>query len=302
MLYFTDQHVQRARNHRKQSPLKEAWDQLDNAPDSPLARVQWYGLRYRFQADSESGEAGNAALRDVLQAAPPDDPWEAPAHYLAVAHCIALLRDHPAYDAQTLPVFLTSIHTPEGERTLVESIWWLALDTAVAILTADSDRLADCVTGFKVFINEAVHPEGYLPQAVEVAPETASLQAQIRAVQGLVLIAEMASHAGHDLWRYEQRGVSILTATTYPLYYYFYPENWPWNGEKWKPSDGVPEDAVKAIFRQHAGFLEMIASRYDRPLKAVSLILDDLRPVVDVYGGGLVTLSHAKPRRRGLFG
>jgi len=122
-------------------------------------------------------------------------------------------------------------------------------------------------------------------------------------VQALTLIAEMAANSGINLWTHDKRGVSVLTAVTYPLYYYFYPEKWPWNGEQWKPSDGVELETAQNLFRQHAAFLELAAPRYSTPLKAIQMILDEIRPVYDRDGGGLLTLSHAAPKRkrRGLF-
>jgi hypothetical protein len=56
------------------------------------------------------------------------------------------------------------------------------------------------------------------------------------------------------------------------------------------------------LFREHAGFLEIIAEHYKPPLKAIQMIHDDLRPIFDPFGGGLTTLTHAPAPRRGLFG
>nr|MCU0476272.1 hypothetical protein [Anaerolineae bacterium] len=109
--------------------------------------------------------------------------------------------------------------------------------------------------------------------------------------------AEVAAHAGIDLWGYELRSVSLMTAAFYPLYYYYYPEKWKW-------AEGISIDAAQQMFRQNAAFLEIINRR--RPnVHAINLIVDELRPIIDPLGGGAVTLTHhpaPPPKRRGWFG
>jgi hypothetical protein len=54
------------------------------------------------------------------------------------------------------------------------------------------------------------------------------------------------------------------------------------------------------LYREHGAFLEMV-NRRARP-RTIQTLLDELRPCFNATGGGLTTLTHALPARRGLFG
>jgi hypothetical protein len=116
---------------------------------------------------------------------------------------------------------------------------------------------------------------------------------QLLTAQALVLMAEAAQHVGVDLWGYESRGVSAVTAASYLIFYYYYPQKWRWDKD-------LVEDDVQPLLRRHAGFLEMVYRR--RPLRDFQVLLKALRPVYDVWGGGLTTLTHGAPLRRGWLG
>ncbi|MFW5692001.1 MAG: alginate lyase family protein [Chloroflexota bacterium] len=312
-LTFTDWHVQRARQNRRKVPYERAWEQLTGPSDQidgagGSVRLLLQAMVYRFNADVTSG----AQAVDGLQMVAPDQvvpDLGALAETGLLAQVFELLRDHPAWTATVLNTWqdgfrtrLEVLNNQTDADDVVQALWLGVVNTAGGILL-DDERYFDAGTNALIHaIDEEVHPEGYLRRAVRVNPETQSLLNQVLAVQAMVLIAEMASHAGRDLWRYDNRGVAVTTATTYPLYYYFYPEQWRWHGDEWRPSEGVRPDDAQAIFKQHAGFLEIANNHYDKPLKAIRLMLDDLRPVFDPYGGGPVTLSHGLLVRRGLFG
>jgi hypothetical protein len=114
--------------------------------------------------------------------------------------------------------------------------------------------------------------------------------------QALILTAEAAAHAGTNLWDFQHRSISAMTPTPYLLYYYYYPEKWRWDV-------GLEGEDVKALYRRHAGFWEMAQHR--APNRDRKILLDELRPIYDTWGGGLTTLTHCNetaPKRRGLFG
>lgn len=306
-LTFNQQAVDQARKHNRRVPFQAAWEYLRaDAPHDPLACLLWNAQRWRLDGDQAAGMQAAVDLDSHLSVADGASLWEALARSITLAQCIELLRDHPAHQVDTWRtrldervIRLNSAPDP----SFVESLWQMALNAAAGVVLEDAARFEGAWSDFRRIVGEGIHPEGYLPQAVERYPEVESLTNQLRAVQALVLCAEIARHAGTDLWGYSVRGVSIITATTYPLYYYFYPEKWPWNGEQWKPSDGVPLETAARLFRENSGFLEIVNHHYGaRPLKAIRMILDDIRPVYDVYAGGLTTLTHGVPERRGLFG
>ncbi len=305
-LIFTETHIQRARKHKKDAPFFLAWSRLnDYQPQPGLDALLWAGLRYRFNADADAGERGAAQIASILGDI--DKPYMVQLREaFTISQVFELLREHPALAnaeawLKQYRDYIAALDQPT--ESIVAQLWLAVVHTAAGIVLEDEGWLQVGMDAFKRTIDEDLHPEGYLRRAVIVDPEAESLRNQVLCVQALALIAEMAATAGHDLWSYDNRGVSVTTATTYPLYYYFYAEQWRWNGSEHRPSEGVAPDEAQAIFRESAGFLEIINGRYDKPLKAVKLILDELRPVYDVYGGGLTTLSHGLlEKRRGLFG
>jgi hypothetical protein len=180
---------------------------------------------------------------------------------------------------------------PEA-RNVVETIWAALLSIAAGVVLERQPAFEAGAVIYRSVVDHGIRPEGYLPAVVEGDDGFFNL---LLAVKGLILMAEAARHVGVDLWGYHNRGVSAVTAGLYPLYFYFYPEKWPW---------GEPPalEAAQAFVREHAGVLEMLNRQIGRPTKAIDLILKDARPVFDAYGGGPTTLTHAPPPRRGLFG
>jgi hypothetical protein len=223
--------------------------------------------------------------------------FDALAAAITLAQGFELVRDHPAWspDSQSawsgrfagLGDFLN--RQPET-ITLVERIWIGLLNVAVGIVLEDETRLQAGADVYRQVIDNDIRPEGYLTLAVE-GGDGGSLWRQMLAVGGLVLTAEAAAHVGLDLWNYTSRGISVVTAASYLIYYYYYPDQWRW--------DTLTEADTKQLFKEHGGFLEMV-NRHARP-KDIKLLFDDLRPFYNLTGGGLTTLSHALSARRGLF-
>lgn len=310
-LLFTQATIERVQKYSKRDPFKPALEILtgeETTPEAPLLELQLAALRYRLLDDDASAQRALSLLETHIPFSPLDElpAWDALTETFILAQAFEMLREYPAYTGQGafLDSFFSRISALNEriyEPTIVEQLWLAVVNTTAGIVLEREPIFKRGTDVYEHVISAEVHPEGYLPQAVE-APETESLTNQILAAGALVLIAEMAACADVDLWAYEVRGVSVLTATTYPLYYYFYPDKWKWNGEKWRPSDGVPEDVAQNIFKQYGGFLEIANHRYDKPLKALTMILDDTRPMVDPLAGGIPTLTHAQPQRRGLFG
>lgn len=326
-LFFTDKHRQQAKQQRARAPLDAAWSALASLPESDLHTGVKGGLadaiRWSFAEDRAGGERAIALVDAILRTSPvkPSADWLADRRQtVALAQMVALLRGHPAAathherwgEALTAHVTAQQPAQPEGDtdagETVVLRLWTGLAKLAVGVVTANQDGIDAGSAVFRAVIDDDVHPEGYIAEAVETRAAD-GLRNQVLCAQALVLLAEAGTHAGRDLWSYEKRGVSARTAATYPLYYFFYPEQWPWGDKTWKRGEGLQQetldlDTAQAIFREHAGWLEILNAHYGpRPLKAVRLLLDELRPIYDAYGGGLTTLSHGfVERRRGLFG
>jgi hypothetical protein len=316
-LFFSQPNIDAARQARDRAPLNAAWDYLLSAePELPLARLQLDGLRWRFDSDTERGAAGVAALDTLLPEVPPDEqPLLAGLQdSVVLAQAIELVRDHPEA-ASRLPNWCDLLAERSAyldqrvvEPNIAEVLWQAALWAAAGVVLERDDLFQGAANTFRGAVDDEIHPEGYLPAAVDSGSAAANLSMQLQCVKALVLIAEMGRHAGVELWDYDNRGVSINTAMLYPLYYYFYPDQWRWVKEVFKgghkiEAETLDEADAEAIFRANCGPLELINRHHgQRPQRAVRMILDDLRPIYDLYGGGLTTLTHALAERRGLFG
>ncbi len=291
-LYFTSQHVETARRHRKRDPFRAAWENLEAQapPHKNLAFAQWAGFRYRFMDDSSAGERGASVLIPLLQSLDNGDVLT----LLTAVQCVELLRDHPAAQSQ-LPVALKLLEQAEValnlSGTYLDNLWGAAATLALGVALEDMERVEHAAAVYRATVDEDIHPEGYIRPVVEEA-DGQTFNRQFEAVAALTFTAEAAWHIGLNLWEYNNRGVSLVTAATYLVFYYHFPEKWRWE-------EGLTADKVQPLFAQHGGFMEML-NKYTPP-RQIGTLLDDLRPIYDVYGGGFTTLSHGVVQRRGLF-
>jgi len=305
-LYFTSEHVETARKNRdrdrRRTPFAAAWDLLLNGnvpPDTPGA-IQWNGLRYRFDDNLDAGEQAVIDLQNSVgfHLDSNANVFDALALHIALGQCAELVRDHPAWTPDSQAAWLQryaaqadAFDRIEDPVRIVEQVWRGLANVVSGIVLEDESRLQTGAAVYRQVIDSEIRPEGYLPAAVE-GGDGSSLYRQLFSVSGLVLMADAASHVSLDLWGYTSRGISAVTAASYLIYYYYYPDQWRW--------DAVAESEATPLFREHGAFLEMV-NRHAHP-KDLTLLLDDLRPLYNLTGGGLTTLSHALPARRGLFG
>lgn len=307
-LYFTPDHVQQARDYRKRSPFARAWDALHATATPPqmdvIGGVVWHGLRWRFDDDSEAGEQAVGNLEAGLTQINRTDilPFDRVVRAVALAHGAEMLCDHPAWQPTDRLRWL------DGLRGVVRDLnepllgaaathdgdtWLTLLNIAAGVATEDESLFDAGIAAYKRIIG-GVHPSGYIPQVVEADD---GFHRFLATVHGLILAAEAASQVGVDLWNYNARGVSVVTAGLYPLYYYYYPEQWPWMPDE----SGIEMETAHEVFQQHVAYLEILNRHIGKPTKAIDLILNELRPVNNIYGGGLTTLTHGVRKRR-LFG
>ncbi len=298
-LFFGPEHVRAARRDHDRSPLREAWARLQEpAPAGALAAAHWDGLRWRFSDDLDAGERAVQALQQGAGwEDAPASSFEQCGRALALAQTFEMVRDHPAFPASASAAWLEQFAdyvaalsaTPPA--SLVEQIGLGAVAAAAGVVLERSDLLEAGADIFRRTVRDEVRPEGYLPALVE-AGDGRGMERQLQAVAALTLTAEAAAQAGLDLWGYSARGVSLVTAGAYLIYYYYYPEAWRWDA-------GQTPDAP-GLFRRWGGFLEML-NRRARP-RDIRLLLDELRPIYQLDGGGLTTLTHGVSARRGWFG
>lgn len=297
-LYFSPEHVKAARDQRDQVPFEAAWKLLNEHEETGIQAGLWLGLRHRFQEDALAGEQAIESLLEYMsQGLNPDMTYvDALQETLTQAQTFELLRDHAAL-ADQMDAFLTPfeariayLNNLEYTRSYVETVVLAHVNLVAGIVLERDDLFQAGVQVYQTIVNEDIHPQGYIPKAVD-ANDGGGLLRQMMVVSALVQMAEAARHAGTDLWGYSSRGVSVMTPFSYLLYYYFYPEKWRWDSE-----------VTNEPFKEYGAFLEFVNHHaYPKDLKS---ILDELRPLYDACGGGLTTLSHGMAGRpkRGLFG
>ncbi len=297
-LYFTPEHVKTARDQRDQVPFDAAWKLLHEHEETGVQAGLWLGLRYRFNDDALAGEqAIHSLLEFMSHGLDPEMTYvDALQETLIQAHAFELVRDHAAL-AEGAATFLAAfearvvyLNNLEYERSYVESAMLGHVLLVAGIVLERDDLYQAGVQVYERMVREDIHPQGYIPKAVD-ANDGGGLLRQMIVVSTLVQMAEAAQHTGTDLWGYSYRGVSVMTAFSYLLYYYFFPEKWRWD-----------KDVTNDPFREYGAFLEFVNHHaYPKDLKP---ILDELRPLYDACGGGLTTLSHGMTGRpkRGLFG
>lgn len=324
-LIFTQEQVQAARQNRQNPPFSAAWDkfQLTEADGDSSAAINLDALRWILADDATAADRAGAEL----------DTWNAPdvsfsvidsaRRLFAVTQALAMLRGHTALTdsrlSRTFDVIETALTALDARAGAVHERTWLMAVRLAAGVAANRDAVRDAAAEDFRDIVAMINPNGYVLSLVE-SKDDESLVRTVQFAHALVLAAEVGELAGLGLWSFEYRRVGAMTAALYPLYYYYYPEKWPWRlnspfeigrkstrKERALFSEGdIALEATQAIFKAHAAFLEIINLRTAAsPVRAITLILDELRPVTDLLGGGAVTLTHAlppPPKRRGLFG
>ncbi len=311
-LYFSNENIQRARTQQNDDTGADVWAILRQRKPLDLMEIaQWSGLLFRFADDVD---AGSRAVEILQQGATwePGSKVDQIATLMTWAQCFEMVRDHPQFgkSATWLEHFAEAVSIANAERKAlyVEQVWLNALNMAASIVLEDEHLFTRAATTFKEIIQRDVHPDGYIRPAAE-GEKGLSLHRMLLTAQALILTAEAASHVGEDLWTFSERGVSALTPTPYLLYYYYYPEKWRWDADiegNEVPAEGdslLSVADIQALYRRHGGLWEMAQRRSFS--KDRQMLLNDLRPVVDVWGGGLVTLTHGfgepTKRRFGLF-
>ncbi len=303
-LYFTPEHIKTARQNANREPFKTAGERLASftftgAPHP--ADLLMAGLIRRFFENETVGERAInplIAATDRTRAAHVSDLDEI-GDLLTLAHSFECLRDHAAFNQAHIALWLDAFaarvddaNTRSENASPLETLWLALLNVAAGIVLEDEARFQAGVDVFTATIREDVRPQGFIPKAVDGA-DGGSMRRQVLSSAALVLMAEAAAHVGVDLWSYAVRGVSAATTAIYPIYYFYTVEKWTWDAV-------VTVEDVQAIFRAHGGYLEIVHRRTG--LKDIRTVLDDLRPVWDARGGGLTSLTHGIPIRRGLFG
>ncbi len=295
-LFHSDEQLSLARDNREREPVASALRWLSKPAAEPLQTAYRAAMRYQFFAD---GAAAAIALEQLGKAE------MAAAAVINLARCktllgwltvAAMLRQHARWhtlQSQLLPAILAALAgLPAADDPLAE-IWQGALRLGAGIVFEHEPSTRLGAAAYRMAVDDVIHPEGFLKGIVDVDVESgeSTYAKQVSGTCALTLMAEMGSQAGLNLWSYENRGVSPVTAATYLLYYYYYPERWRWS-EKLTVAD------TAAVIASEGAFIEVVNRR--QPLRGIEYLLAEMRPLFSAAGGGLTSLTHglAPPKKR----
>ena len=287
-LFHTEADLQLARSNRQREPIRGALARLEKPDADPLIAAHLSALRGQLHDDLEAGaQAADAINQTSLFTSDDLDGMKRALGWLTVA---AMLRHHPAWQ----PAWRTE--TAAGLKRLSEGddrlrqLWLGALTLAAGILRENADDIERGAATYRQTVDQWIHPEGYLKGIADLADAPGRYEAQVSGVCALVLLAEMAGRAALDLWNYDSRAVSVITAVTYTHYYYFFPEKWRWEA-------GLSRERTAEVMRREGAFMELVNRR--APPQGIEHFLAEQRPLFCVWGGGLTTLTHSlKPEKK----
>lgn len=287
-LFFSTADLQLARDNLQREPVRSASVLLDSPAPEPLAKAQILALRYVLRGQREDGDAALAALRELATA----EGAARVAVYqqaLGLLSTLAMLRDVPGVD-NALDAAIASLPLPLPDDDVLATFWAAVVAMALGCLRADDAHIDRAAATYRRAIDQHIHPEGYIRGLVDMEHKLAgrhSYQRQLSATCALVLIAEMASQRGLNLWAYDKRAVSIHTAAAYTHYYYYFPERWRWG-------EGLTRAHTETVMRREGAFYELVNRQ--QPPRGIEALFAEQRPLFCAYGGGLTTLTHGAPR------
>ena len=289
-LYFSSADLQLARDKREDEPISLALALLESPPEDALSVAYLAALSYRFNGDIESGQAALQALctSDFVTGAPSTE-YAAVKQALGWLGLMAMLRDLPEWAAQESALLgataahIDALNHLQEPADLLREFWLGALNMAAGIILDSADYRERAAALYRRAVDQHIHPEGYLKGIVDRESSVDSYESQLSGTCALVILAEMAERAELDLWSYNNRAVTPITAATYTFYYYFYPEKW-----RWEP--GLTRERTLASMRREGAFMELVNRRH--ALHGVEQLLAEQRPFFCPWAGGLTTLTH----------
>ncbi len=290
-LFHRESHLRLVRANLESEPIASALALLEAPQSDALAAAYMSALRGQLFAEREPGDYAAAALNEAEftlgEGAALADLKRA-LGWLSVA---AMLRGHPACNPAWRDVIAAEVGRFDETEDPLRELWLGALTLAAGILLESDDRIERGAAVYRRAVAERIHPEGYLKGIADVADGERLYEAQVSGLCALVLMAEMAGQAGLELYAYESRAVSVVTAATYTHFYYFFPEKWRWEA-------GLSPERTRDVMAREGAFMELVNRR--SPPQGIEQFLAERRPLFCVHGGGLTSLTHglSPPKQR----
>ena len=290
-LFHSEADLRLARQNLDSEPIRSALPLLSATQADPLAAAQLSVLRGQLYEDDEPGDRAAAALNqaDFMLAA--GKRLAGLKRALGWLSLVAMLRDHRAWNPSWRDAIATGLERFSQTDDPLRAYWLAAVTLAAGILLESDDAIERATAVYRRAVDEHIHPEGYLKGIADVVDGQRLYEAQTSATAALVLMAEMARLAGLDLWSYDSRAVTVITAVTYTHFYYFYPEKWRWQ-------TGLTLERTRKVMEDEGAFMELVNRRSPPP--GIEHFLEERRPLFCAWGGGLTTLTHglAPPKKR----
>lgn len=285
-LFHREADLQLARGNLQREPIRGALARLEAADPDPLARAHLSALRGQLYGELEAGYRAADAFKEADIICGSGNQLEDIKRSLGWLSLMAMLRDHPAWEASWRDAIAPMLSRFEEEDDKLRALWLGALRLAVGILLENEREIESGAAVYRAAVEQLIHPEGFLKGIADVADAPGRYEAQVSGCCALVIMAEMAP-VGLDLWSFESRAVGIITAATYTHFYYFFPEKWRWEEE-------LTLARTQAIMRREGAFMELVNRR--NPPQGIEQFLAEQRPLFCAWGGGLTTLTHGLPR------
>ena len=288
-LFHSEGDLALARENREREPIRGALTMLESPSDDPLVTAQLAALRSQLRGDAEAGIAAVEALRDSDFMRDEASDLEAIKRSLGWISVMVMLRDQPAWQPlqaeylDAVKAKLNRLNECDETGDKLRDVWLGAATMAAGILLENDDDIERGANVYRRGIDQQIHPEGYLKGIVDTENASRTYASQVSGTCALVLLAEMAAQVGLDLWSYDNRAVTVITAATYTFYYYFFPEKW-----RWEPS--LTRERTIAVMRREGAFMEMVRRRHAP--RGIEQLFEEQRPLFCAYGGGLTTLTH----------
>ena len=282
-LFHTEADLQLVRENLEREPIRSALALLETADADPLVGAHKTALRGQLFEELEPGYIAADALNEADFVVGGSFDLEGIKRALGWLSVAAMLRDHPAWDASWRAVIAAGLDGFNETDEALRELWRGALAMAAGILLESDEEIERGAAIYRRAVEQQIHPEGFFRGIADINDGQQLYEAQVSATGALVLLAEMAGPIGLDLWSYESRAVSVLTAVTYTHFYYFFPEKWRWEVDLRRERTGV-------IMRREGAFMELVNRR--SPPQGIEQFLAEQRPLFCAWGGGLTTLTH----------
>ncbi len=290
-LFFSQDQLTQAVAQREKSHLKPAFDFLENAPANDLFLNTLQAL---IVPDLQRGENFLARWQNSVTSEPKDGVNAELGELISLLQLFEMLRVEQSLEMAQVSMLMSPlververVSTHVGDD-FVQNLRLQLVYFLLGIVLEDETAIQKGIERYQQAIDDDIHPQGYIREAVGLKSKNSFLR-NLQSVEALVLMAEAGAQIGLPLWEYSKRGLTLLSATLFPIYYFYTTARWKWD-------EGLSPEFVQEAFRSYGGYLEIVNQRIVH--RDFQTLLADLRPIYVPYGGGFTSLTHGAVLKR----